>query len=416
MTLLRFFRKRTSPGAARVGMFGILCSGNLGNDGSLEAVVTDLRARYPDVQLGFFCMGPEEASARYGASATSMQWYEAHAWSTRGLPSAVLKIVGKLLDPFRTFAWVRKYDVVIVPGMGVLETTTPVRPWAFPYSLFWLGVAARQFGTKVALISVGANVIRERVTRWLFAKGAQLADYRSYRDELSRDAVADMGVDVSADKVYPDLAFALPSPSPSRNPAGRVGVGLMAYRGGNEDRQHADELQRNYVETMKKFVHWLFDAGYDVRLFLGDVEDDEVRVEVLADALRYRPDKAASIGAPRATTLGELMEQMANVEIVVATRYHNVLCGLKLGKPTLSISYADKHDVLMSAMGMGEFCVPARSITLDDLIDRFTKLQAVRTERAEQLRERSRQARGELDRQFAVLDRTLFANRARSSP
>lgn len=415
MTTLRRSRRPTPDKAVRIGLFGILCSGNLGNDGSLEAVVRHLKGRHPNVQLGFFCMGPEEAAARYGAPATSMQWYEAHAGSTTGLAGAAMKILGKLLDPFRTFAWVRKYDVVIVPGMGVLETTTPVRPWAFPYSLFWLGVAAKPFGTKVALVSIGANMLRERVTRSLFAYGAKLADYRSYRDAMSRAAVESLGVDVSHDEVYPDLVFALPSPKPTRNPAGRVGVGLMAYRGGNEDRRQAAELHRNYVETMKQFVRWLFDSGYDVRLFLGDKEDDDVRIEVLSDALRYRPDKAASIGAPRATTLTDLMTQMANVDTVVATRYHNVLCGLKLGKPTLSVSYADKHDVLMSAMGMGEFCVPARSVQLSDLIERFTKLQQGRAEHAALLRKHSSRARDELDRQFAQLDKVLFPHQARSS-
>ena len=114
-----------------MGLFGILGSGNLGNDGSLEAVVSYLRRLDPDFQLGFFCMGPDDVAARYCASAKSLQWYEPHAGNATGLHAAGLKVLGKLLDPFRTLAWVRHYDVVIVPGMGALEAILPLRPWAF---------------------------------------------------------------------------------------------------------------------------------------------------------------------------------------------------------------------------------------------------------------------------------------------
>ena len=39
----------------RIGLFGLLGQGNLGNDGSLLAVLTDLRSRHPDAELDFFC-------------------------------------------------------------------------------------------------------------------------------------------------------------------------------------------------------------------------------------------------------------------------------------------------------------------------------------------------------------------------
>src|SRR5262249_45928105 len=87
--------------------------------------------------------------------------------------------------------------------MGVLETTLPLRPRQFPYDIC---AAGRMFGTKVALVSVGANVSSERLTRLLFTTAARLAFYRSYRDELSREAIRRQGLDTSGDHVYPDLA------------------------------------------------------------------------------------------------------------------------------------------------------------------------------------------------------------------
>lgn len=124
--------------APRVGVFGLLGSGNLGNDGSLEAVLGYLRAEYPDAVLGALVGGPEIVRERYGLDTTPLHWNQSEYETASGLRSIVLKGLGKLVDIGRTAAWVRKQDVVIVPGMGVLEATLPLRPWGFPYSLFLL--------------------------------------------------------------------------------------------------------------------------------------------------------------------------------------------------------------------------------------------------------------------------------------
>lgn len=396
--------------APAIGFFGILGSGNLGNDGSLDAVIGYLRQRHPDATFGFLCMGPEQATARYGAPATALQWYEAHAGVATGARATLLKIAGKLFDPFRTLAWVRRYDVVIVPGMGVLEATLPLRPWAFPYSLFWLGVGARLAGARVALVSVGADVITKRATRWLITRAARLAHYRSYRDTPSRDAMRRMGVDVSGDEVYPDLAFALPSPGVVQSDAGVVGVGVMAYYGGNDDRGQAAEIHRRYVDTMKSFVCWLVDGGRRVRLFTGDRIDDSVVTEILGDLRAKRPGlEAGQVVAEPTPTLHDLMRQMATVDTVVATRYHNVLCALKLSKPTLSIGYAGKNDVLMASMGLGEFCQHARSVDFDRLVEQFAALEAGREALITTMAERNQVQLDRLDRQFADLTAVIGA-------
>ena len=73
--------------------------------------------------------------------------------------------LGIFVDAYRTCAWVRRHDVVIVPGMGVLEATLPLRPWRTPYLMFLTCLSGRVFGTRVALVSVGANVIKQQLTQ-----------------------------------------------------------------------------------------------------------------------------------------------------------------------------------------------------------------------------------------------------------
>jgi len=124
---------------------------------------------------------------------------------------------------------------------------------------------------------------------------------------------------------------------------------VMAYRGGNDDRRHAERIYESYVDAMTGFVRWLVEHGHSVRLFTGDRVDDEV-VEAITAAVPGPVTRA------QVSSLDDLLGQLAAVETVVATRYHNVLCALKVATPTLSVGYAAKNDVLMAEFGVGEFC------------------------------------------------------------
>ena len=401
-------RSRNTSVEPKVGLFGLLGQGNLGNDGSLEAVHAFLRAAHPDAVLDFMCGGPDQMTARYGIPAVRLHWYDparrqgsgAAASARKGLDAAI----GVVADGFRTAQWVRRHDVVIVPGMGVLEASLPLRAWHTPYSLFLLSAFGRVFGTKVAFVSVGADINDQRVMRWLVATATRLAHYRSYRDAFSRDVIQRMGVDTSANDVYPDLAFALPTPLGDPSAPGTVGVGVMDFSGGNRDRDRADEIRASYVEKLKLFVLWLTDNGHPVRLFTSDAHDEPIMHEIVRDVRIRRPELDASqlIAVP-VSSLDELMQRMAIVDTVVASRFHNVLCALKLAKPTIAVGYARKFDALMSDMGLAEFCQSARTLDVDQLISQFTEVESHSADLREKLKERNAVNTQLLDHQFTKL-------------
>lgn len=392
----------------RVGLFGLLGAGNVGNDGSLEAVLAYLRERHPDAELACLCSGPDVVAERYGLPTTPLYWYYARE-RRPSLPVRVaMKATGKVRDALRLLRWVRRQDVVIVPGTGVLENTLPVRPWGFPFSMFLLCLFGRLTGTKVALVNVGSNVIRQPLIRALYRSAARMAHYRSFRDHLSRDAMREMGVPTAHDDIYPDLVFALPAPPAAAEP-GTVGVGVMDFHGGSDDRRDAERIYLSYVDAMKRFVRRLVDHGRRVRLLTGDELDHPVVAEVLADVRAHRPDldPSAVVFEP-ATTLGELMRQVAAVDVVVGTRYHNVVCALKLGKPTVSISYSAKSDRVMGEMGLGEFTQDARSVDVDLLVEQLTAVERQAGRIRPMLAERAAARAAELADQYAVLTARLF--------
>ncbi|OKH92185.1 polysaccharide pyruvyl transferase family protein [Streptomyces uncialis] len=388
----------------RVGVFGLLGSGNLGNDGSLEAVLGYLRSAHPEAAVDALCGGPEAVTARYGIPATRLHWYRGEYRTASRAGAIAGKGLGKLVDVFRTAAWVRRHDVVIVPGMGVLEATLPLRPWGFPYSLFLLCASGRLLGTRVALVGVGAAAIRSRPTRALVRWSARLATYRSYRDDLSRDALRAMGVDTTRDEVYPDLAFALPVPPADAppGPPGPVCVGVMDFHGGNDDRARAEEIHRRYLDGTIRFVRALVEDGRPVRLLTGDDVDASV-VAAILDAV-----DSPLVTAAAASSLADLMKETAAADTVVATRYHNLVCALKAGTPTLALSYAAKSDALMARMGLDAYRHPAREVDADRLLEQFRALERESARIRRTLTERNLVAARQLERQFTALTAALF--------
>lgn len=273
-----------------------------------------------------------------------------------------------------------------------------------PYSLFLLCASGRLFGTRVALVGVGAAAIGNRPTRALVHWSARLAGYRSYRDALSRDAMRAMGVDTARDDVYPDLAFALPTPpasAPSGSP-GPVCVGVMDFHGGNDDRARAEEIHRRYLDGTTRFVRALVEGGRPVRLLTGD-ECDRPVVAAILDAV-----DSPLVTAAEAASLADLMKETAAADTVVATRYHNLVCALKVGTPTLALSYAAKSDALMDRMGLSAYCHPAREVDAGQLLEQFRALEKRSAELRRTLTERNLTAARQLEDQFTALTAALF--------
>jgi polysaccharide pyruvyl transferase WcaK-like protein len=406
-----------TAGRTRVGIFGLLGSGNIGNDASMEAVLHYLRASHPDAVIDAMCFGPERVRSMYGIDAVPLAWYCRYETRASGITAIGLKAAGKIFDAVRIASWVRRHDVVIVPGMGVLETTLPLRALGTPYEMFLLCASGRLFGTKVALVSVGANVIKQRLARWLCRSAARLAFYCSYRNVSSRDAMLPRRSGKLPDEVYPDLAFALPmAPAPAGDMR-LVGLGVMDFHGSNDERRQASEIHESYVAGVKRFALWLVDGGRSVRLFVGDTKgcDNEVVARLLAELRADRPGMPAEqVTSVEASTFDEVAAALAPVGTVVAARFHNVICALRLCKPTISIGYAAKHDALMADMGLAEFCQSARALDVDRLILQFTDLESRAPELRTQIAERNAALAAQLETQFAVLSAVLFPGSPRA--
>ncbi|MFZ0250265.1 MAG: polysaccharide pyruvyl transferase family protein [Acidimicrobiales bacterium] len=411
-------RTQNRSGGPRVGFFGLLGSGNLGNDGSFEAVLNRIRRDHPEAVVDAMCMGPERMSTHYGVPAIPLYWSTAHEGRTNRLGARLIWALGKVVDIWRTFSWVRQHDLVVVAGAGVLENSLPMRATGVPYAMFLLCASGKLARSRVALLSVGATKITPRPTRWLRNGAARLAYYRSYRDRISWEVMQQSGAFAQHDPVYTDLVFSFPAPRSAVSDPRLVGVGVMSFFGGSDDRRDGQQIHDDYIEAMTQFICWLVDHGYAVRLLSGDdSKDDTVIASVMADVSMRRPGlPPGEVVANHVSSLGDLLEEIEPVGFVVGARYHNVVSGLRLCKPTISVGYSLKHDALMSDMGVPEFAMSARSTSGSQLIERFTELQNRSSEVHATLETNLRFKQRELEGQFRDLASLVDSDPNGSSP
>jgi len=98
-----------------------------------------------------------------------------------------------------------------------------------------------------------------------------------------------------------------------------------------------------------------------------------------------------------------LIQNLRPAGTVVATRFHGVLSGLKLAKPTIALGYSHKHDALTADMGLPEFCLSARALDGEQLIDSYKALEQRSEELRRSLKERNLRQSRRLEDQFVAL-------------
>jgi polysaccharide pyruvyl transferase WcaK-like protein len=99
---------------------------------------------------------------------------------------------------------------------------------------------------------------------------------------------------------------------------------------------------------------------------------------------------------------------MEPADIVVATRYHNVICALMLSKPTISVGYGEKNAVLMAGSGLGEYCQSVDSLDVERLITQFAELELHAARLRQRLTEENAAKAPLVEDQFAELSAVLF--------
>ena len=351
----------------RVAFYGYLGSGNIGNDATLETVLAWLRSNHPHIDVRCITIAPREIAARYSIPSMPLAWGSSAQDGNR-LMRAARKLLGRLIDVPRSYALAGSADAVIVPGMGVLEETLGVRPWGLPLWLFLTAGACRLRSRPFVLLDVGAERAANPLTRVLNVATVRLSTHVSYRDRSSAAAMASAGAR-DPEAVAPDLAFAHPALTLARPEPDRLVVGVMAYYGPGDDPIRGADVRQRYVAAMARAMAQFAGSGDRVVLVGGDRVDidvaREIRAAVFAECSSLADD---AVIVREFTTFSELTSEMMRADAVIASRFHNLICTLRLARPTVSIGYAGKNRHLMQTLGLDDYCQDIDQLDEDRLV------------------------------------------------
>src|SRR5260370_7399608 len=377
------------PGIAFFGIFG---SQNLGNECTLQAMLHNIRNRLRGVDIYAISFNRDDTRRRHNLAAVPVsQQSPAGVLRWGGLwrgPAKLLRIsfriLYELMNWFTAIKTLRGTHLMVMTGTGML-TDYMTKASGFPYHVFTWTAAARLAGCKVRFVGVGVGPIYGRLSRWLITTALSLADYRSFRDQNSKNRIKKNGFDSNQDSVFPDLAFSL-APNilhrrlNDKRQIRQVGLGVMDHL--DIHLWNANEHQAQYsayLEKMCDFVLWLVEHKDAIRILQGDAKYDastraDLRARLEKRGIRY--DQAGIIDEG-STTVEELIAQIAEVDIVVSPRFHNLLLGLMLNVPAVSISYDPKNDSLLEGVGLGKYCQPPADLDLQSLTNPFTELHSL---------------------------------------
>ena len=400
----------------KIALFGHFDSTNFGNESTLQAILYNLRLFQPDAEVTCICTGPEATVATHHIEAIPLAETFVKSWVPRNPVMRVLRkvCIGVPSEPYR---WakglmrLRHTDMLIIPGTGLLTDAYGLLNWG-PYNLLKWSLLAKVCRCKLLFVSIGAGPIYGTVGRYFVKSMLSLADFRSYRDNSTMQYLESIGFRADKDPVYPDLAFSLPGAmiphqTTKKNRRSVVGLGLMAYAGKYSVSSPSDTIYLTYLENLVTIAKWLLAREYDVRLLIGDVADMPAR-QAFRDLLRERLsacDEGHIIDEP-ICSVEDLLSQIAATDIVVATRFHNVLLALLCNKPVISISFHHKCESLMSAMGLSEYCLDINDLSADRLIEKFCDLETNADKLKPLIREKAREFREALADQY----KCIFSN------
>lgn len=405
----------------QIAVFGAFGSGNLGNECTLYALLHNLRLLLPGASLCCVCTGPEKAAAQYGIPALPIRFGRLPQ-----NPNRLLRVLAKIVSvvPLECWRWyhvfrsLRGRHMLVMAGTGMLSDVGIV-PMGLHYDILRWSLVARLCRCRVLFVSVGGGPIRRPLSRLFVRTSLRLAKFRSYRDAFSREYVSSIGFRSDRDEIMPDLAFSLPrAMTACAVPASRmtriIGLGVITHSRRRATAQNDDTLYQEYISKLAAFAAQILRKDYTIRLLVGDiVYDGRAKADLLTTLEREGVTWAPSqlLDEP-VSSFQDLLAQMASTDVVIASRFHNVLLSVALNKPVVAISFHEKVDALMKAAGLEAYCQDIENIDVNGLVAKL----AAAEENAEVLKQQMRRATETWRQALAHQYRTIVDMAEEGSP
>ena len=165
--------------------------------------------------------------------------------------------------------------------------------------------------------------------------------------------------------------------------------------------EHDPAIYAEYLRKITCYVAWLAQQGCAIVFIPGETHYDQLVIDDLRAALCAQGvDLNKHVLPATIENVDDLLAQLAGADMLVASRFHNILLGLMLGKPAIALSYQAKIDALMADVGMADYCRPIAQFDLAWLQASFTAIMHNRAALAERIEQREAGYRAALEEQY----------------
>jgi polysaccharide pyruvyl transferase WcaK-like protein len=412
-------RKYDGSRPAHIALYGQCGFGNFGNDATLELVLSSLRRSLPDARFTSVVRVPGVVEATLNVP--SISFYPQPYFAPRD-DNPVVRLFKRAVNEgvriYQTIKFLRTVDYLVLAGGGRFDDFNSASMEAPYWKWKWVSFA-KLLGVKVELVSIGAGPVDFGLSKWFYTRVAAAADRRSFRDEESRAYVQSvLGVDTSRDEITNDLVFAYPLPRsrPVAVPPRVIGVGVMEYNNRRGSKGGPDDEYLPYVEKLTAFCKGLLDRGLKIRILIGETCDMSTARDLWARLAALVPEKMADVMLSPAANMRGVLGQIADTDLVVATRFHNVVAALSMGRPVISLGYASKNARLMETFGLGAYSQSISDFSVDDLLAQVDDVSAKSMAQSAAIKVRAARLRAEMNKSLGQLAERIDAAMEAKAP
>jgi len=441
-----------------IGLLDHLGHGNLGDDATLTAVLSNIRSRCPDAEFVALCLNPFDTLHRHGITsyairrdskippppATSAAGSEQVSGTKGRLKARLAKyprllgmlravndalvrrpkaLIGEISFLLESFRIARRLDLLVICGGGQLLDSWG-GAWSFPYTLLKWVALAKLAGVRCYFLNVGAGPLQSSLSRRFIRYALQLSDYTSFRDHKSQTLVQECGFR-GPSEVLPDNVFALDlSAMPVENRQGEqrsvVAICPMIYCDPRVYWEKDQQVYDGFIGKLADLGASLIEQDRRLALFSSDIRIDLPAIADLHTALTRKTSRLSLdrrwIRPYRVQSTEELIATMSGVDFVVTCRFHGVVFAQLLNKPVMALSHHPKVATLMADFGMAEYCLDIRKSDAQLLKSTFARLIANQDEIRARMASKVAESRRLLAQQFdAVFSRQAHVREAAPS-
>jgi len=168
----------------------------------------------------------------------------------------------------------------------------------------------------------------------------------TFRDTYSYNLFKDMS------NVYyaPDVVFSLEYNTITKIRRKEIGISVIHHL-------EREQLKQNYNEYICKLVEiakYYISIGYTVNLFsFCNYEKDMLAINDITNKLSDLEQNNIKIYDYNGN-VSEALKELSNLELLIATRFHSMILGIKLNIPTIPICYSNKVLNVLNDINFGK--------------------------------------------------------------